>query len=144
MSRDVAAKSASGVGRPRKQPPQDAALKIQQLAAGGCNVKDLAAALGTTREVLSRWMTEDESLALAFAVGRERERQELHDLVMRDARDGEKANVNAMFLLKARHGYREGDPVDSGTPRLQITFNLPGAMSREDFLKTVVNDERDI
>ena len=57
--------------------------------------------------------------------------------MLRDARDGEKPNVNAMFLLKSRHGYREGDPGEQGN-RLNIVFNLPGAMTREDFMKTVV------
>lgn len=128
------------MGRPRKQPPADAAKRVEELAAAGCTVVDLAAALGTTRETLRRWMTEDEALQLAFAVGRERERDELHQMILRDARDGEKPNINAMFLLKARHGYREGEPVESGAPRISVTFNLPGALSPEQYIKTVSNE----
>lgn len=128
------------VGRPRKQPPPDAAKRVEDLAAAGCTVVDLAAALGTTRETLRRWMTENEALQLAFTVGRERERDELHRMILRDARDGEKPNINAMFLLKARHGYREGEPIESGAPRISVTFNLPGAMSPDQYMKTVRNE----
>jgi hypothetical protein len=127
------------MGRPRKQPPADAAKRVEDLAASGCNVVDLAAALGTTKEMLRRWMMEDDALQLAFAVGRERERDELHRMILRDARDGEKPNINAMFLLKARHGYREGEPVESGAPRISVTFNLPGALSPDEYMKTVNN-----
>jgi hypothetical protein len=131
------------VGKPEKRPPPNAAERIERLAADGCtSIVDLAAALRVDRGTLRRWLLEDESLQLAFAIGREKERDELHRILIRDARDGEKPNVNAMFLLKARHGYREGEPADSGIPRVSVTFNLPGAMSRDDFLKTVVSDER--
>lgn len=128
------------IGRPRKQPPLDCAQRIVELAAAGCNKVDLAAQLGTSKDTLNRWLLEDETLQLALATGRERERDELHKLIMRDARDGEKPNINAMFLLKTRHGYREGDLVDNGAARISVTFNLPGAMSRDDFLKTVVSE----
>jgi hypothetical protein len=127
------------VGRPRREPPADAAQRIEQLTAEGRGVVGVAAELGTTREVLRRWMSADPSLQEAFDVGRERERHELHQLMLRDARDGEKPNINAMFLLKCRHGYREGDAGEQGS-RVNITFNLPGALSRDDFMKTVVAD----
>jgi len=127
------------VGRPRKQPPPDAALKIHELAAEGRPIVGIASKLGTTREVLNRWMKESPDLKDAFDAGREAERHELHQILLRDARDGEKPNINAMFLLKARHGYREGDPGEQPS-RVNITFNIPAALSREEYLKTVVKD----
>lgn len=45
--------------------------------------------------------------------------------------------IAAMFLLKARHGYREGDQGETAN-RVSITFALPGAMKPEQF--TVEND----
>jgi hypothetical protein len=120
----------------RKQPPPDVCATIEELAAAGGTIVGIAAALKTTREVLRRWMTENPALQHAFDFGRERERHELHSLLVRDARDGEKPNINAMFLLKARHGYREGDAGEQGS-RVNITFNIPAALSREDFMKTV-------
>lgn len=129
------------MGRPRKQPPVDAAKKIEDFAAQGRGIVAVAVMLGTSRETLRRWMADDPALVEAFERGKEHERHELHSIMMRDARDGEKPNINAMFLLKTRHGYREGDPGEQPN-RINITFNLPGALSREDFLKTVVDDER--
>lgn len=129
------------VGRPRRVPPPDAAQRIEQLAAEGRPIIGIAVQLGTTRETLRRWMTEDTTLQAAFESGRETERHELHQILMRDARDGEKPNIAAIFLLKARHGYREGDPGEQAS-RVNITFNMPGALSREDFLKTAMPDGR--
>jgi hypothetical protein len=128
------------IGKPERRPPADAAQRIEEFAAGGrTTIADLAAAFRVSRDTLRRWLLQDEAMQLAFAIGRERERAELHAIMVRDARDAERPNINAMFLLKSRHGYREGEPVEQG-PRLNITFNLPGALSREDFLKTVVSD----
>jgi hypothetical protein len=41
-----------------------------------------------------------------------------------------------MFLLKSRHGYREGEQEQQGN-RVQITFNLPGAKKPEEFVEEV-------
>ncbi len=122
------------IGRPRKQPPADAAQRIQQLAAEGCNKVNLAAQLGTSAKTLNEWLAADESLQLAFAIGRETERNELHRLILRDARDGEKPNINAMFLLKSRHGYREGDLGDDVSARVNVTINLPATKPMADFI----------
>lgn len=127
------------IGRPPKPPPPNAAKRIEDAAAQGRSLVGVALDMGVAKETLRRWMTEHEALQRAFDTGRERERHELHTLMLRDARDGEKPNVNAMFLLKCRHGYREGDPGEQSS-RLTITFNLPGAQSREEFLKTVIAD----
>jgi hypothetical protein len=124
------------IGRPRKAPPPDAAQRIQQLAAEGRPAAGIAVKLGTTAEVLRRWFTEDSKLREAFEAGREAERHELHQILMRDARDGERVNVNAIFLLKARHGYREGDPGEQAS-RVNVVINLPGALAPADYLKTV-------
>jgi hypothetical protein len=45
----------------------------------------------------------------AYELGKETERQALHALVVASARANKPANVNAFFLLKARHGYVETD-----------------------------------
>lgn len=124
------------VGRPRKLPPMDAAIRIEKLAREGRGVVGVASQLGTTREVLRRWMGEDEALTAAFERGKEAERHELHTILLNGARDGEKPNINAMFLLKARHGYREGDTGDS-VPSVNVQINLPGAMSPDQYKSAV-------
>ena len=74
---------------------------------------------------------EDPVLRQAFDRGRETERHTLHNVLYRAAT--ELGNTTAaMFLLKARHGYREGDQGEQAN-RVQITFTLPGAMQPEQF-----------
>jgi hypothetical protein len=69
-------------------------------------------------------------------VGRKLERHTLHNALYRLATEqGDK--IAAMFLLKARHGYREGDQGDQAN-RVSINFTLPGAMKPEAF--TVENE----
>ena len=128
------------IGRPRKQPPVDAAKRIEELAAQGRGIVAVALLLGTSRETLQRWMTEDPTLQEAFARGKEAERHDLHQMMIRDARDGEKPNVNAMFLLTTRHGYREGDPGEQPN-RVNVTINLPAARPLSDFIE--VSDDAD-
>jgi hypothetical protein len=128
------------IGRPRKDPPVNAKERIFTLAAEGRPIVGVALHLGTTRETLRRWMKENPELEEAFLMGKEEERHEYHQMVARDARDGAKPNVNAFFILQRRHGYREND-VSEQSSRINITFNMPAALSREDYLKKVVNEQ---
>jgi len=119
------------LGRPRKVVPIDAAQKIRELSANGFSLLGVAVGLGTSIATLNRWIEEDENLKIAFSEGREAERHALHNLLYRQAM--EKGNATAaMFLLKSRHGYREGDQGESGN-RVSINFTLPGALTMENF-----------
>jgi hypothetical protein len=94
---------------PRKLPPDGAVEDIQRLAAEGYSQLGIAANFKVSRECFKRWIEEDEALNEAYELGRETERQALHALVVASARANKPANVNAFFLLKARHGYVETD-----------------------------------
>lgn len=55
----------------------------------------------------------------------------MHNLLYRQAMEQGNATA-AMFLLKARHGYKEGD--QSGhAGRVNVTIALPGAMTLQQF-----------
>lgn len=97
------------MGAPRKNPPKDAVTITEQLAAQGYSIIGIAKHLGVTKGTFKRWCEEDELIQQAFEVGRETERQALHSLIVQSAVMNKPANANAMFLLKARHGYREFD-----------------------------------
>jgi hypothetical protein len=97
------------MGAPRKHPPKDAAATIEQLAAQGHAIIGIAKKLGVTKETFKRWCEDDDALQEAFEIGRETERHALHSLIVQSAVLNKPANSNAMFLLKARHGYREND-----------------------------------
>jgi len=124
-------------GRPQKVAPTNAAARIAAYAATGHALVGIARLLGTTKEVLRRWIEEDPALEEALAQGREAERFTLHNVLYRAARKGN--IVAAMFLLKARHGYREGDQAEHAN-RVSINFTLPGAVEPEQF-KVIEHDD---
>jgi hypothetical protein len=118
----------------KKNPPQWCAAETRALAATGHNVRGIAAYFGVSVDVFNRWQEENPEIAEAFSNGREQERMTLHNSLFLQAT--QKGNASAaMFLLKARHGYREGDQSDQSN-RVQVVFNLPGAMTPEQY-KTI-------
>lgn len=107
---------------PRKNPPQGAAEVIQSLAAQGFAPIGIAKHFNVSKDTLKRWLEESASLQEAFEMGRETERQALHALIVQSAAANKPANVNAFFILKSRHGYREND-----SPNTNITVAVPVA-----------------
>jgi len=124
-------KSNAKIGRPLKQPPADAEKVIRELSATGHAIIGIAQALGTSKDTLARWFDENETLKAALDQGREKERHTLHN-VLYQAATVDKNCTAAMFLLKARHGYREGDQNEQAN-RVNIVFQLPGAMPLDQF-----------
>ena len=125
------------IGRPRKKPPGNAVELIRDLAADGFSVRGVAARLGTSQDTLRLWFERHPELHEAFEQGREAERYALHNALYRAAT--EQGNITAsIFLLKSRHGYREGDQSDTAN-RVTINFTLPGAMRMDEF-KVIEHD----
>lgn len=118
-------------GRNRKVAPADAAELIEALAADGWSKLGIAKKLDTSPDTLRRWLDEDELLQDAFDRGRENERHALHSMLFKKAVE-KGDSVAAMFLLKSRHGYREGDQSEQGN-RVSINFQLPAAVALENF-----------
>lgn len=134
---------------PRKQrvavgntPPRGTAQKIREWAAGGSSLKAIARSLGVAPETLNVWMERHPALREAMDAGRDEEHQRIHGAMMKAIADG---NVTAMiFMLKARHGYREHAPVPTGN-KVNITsttFNLPAAASPEEWARARVIDHQ--
>ena len=124
--------------RPLKKPgrkpiaaPANAAAQIMALASDGFSVIGVAHGLGVGKDTLARWLDEDPDLKEAFDQGREMERRALHNQLYRLAMEKDNAPA-AMFLLKARHGYREGDQSDQAN-RVSVNIALPGAMTLQQF-----------
>ena len=118
----------------RKKPPRNAAKILEELAARGVSKKSLALALGCSHTLLNVWLENDPKLQDAIDRGRCSEQEHLHGALYDQAMKG---NVtSAIFLLKARHGYREGEQSDQAN-RVSINFQLPGAMKLEDFTRDV-------
>lgn len=130
------------IGRPRKQPPDDAAEVIRHACATGANKLGVAIALGVSGDVLNRWLDENTDLKEAFDQGREKERQTLHNVLYDCAvgGNGKDSLIASMFLLKARHGYVEGQQ-ESQANRVSLTFNIPAAQPLEKFM--VIDNDPD-
>ncbi len=120
-----------------KTAPANAAERVEALAADGFSIRGVAAGLGASADTLRRWFDEDPELQEAFERGRERERHTLHNALYRAATEQGNASA-AMFLLKARHGYREGDQGDTAN-RVSINFTLPAAMPLDAY-RIIEND----
>jgi len=123
-------------GKTPLQPPAGAAERIQSLAATGHSMVGIARGLGVSKDVLARWLDDEPAFAEALARGRASEEFALHNTLYSIAVDAKEAArdraICAMFLLKARHGYREGDQGVAAN-RVSITFQLPGALTPEQF-----------
>jgi len=113
-------------------PPKNAAEIIREAASTGASVVGIRHLLKCSYEVFSRWLKEFPELQEALDQGREAERRTLHNVLYRTATEGEGRDsiIAAMFLLKARHGYVEGEQPQQGN-RVQINFQLPGAKPLE-------------
>ena len=101
------------------------------MAADGFSVIGIAKRLHTSADTFRRWLEEYPDLNEAFENGRENERWALHNMLYREAM--EKKNIVAgLFLLKARHNYREGEVSDGGN-KVKIVFQLPAALSMSEY-----------
>ena len=105
--------------------------KVYSLASTGWSKRGIARSFDVSLETFNRWMEDYPALGEAFEHGRDGERQTLHNVLYKLAVDKED-KISAMFLLKARHGYREGDQSEQAN-RVAVVFNLPGAMTPEQY-----------
>lgn len=130
------------MGRPQRvaltnKPPRGSEARIRLWASEGATVKGIARSLGVSLETFNTWLERFPKLQAAMDEGREAEHKVLHNSLFKQAQQGN--TTAAIFLLKTRHGYREGDQTPSAN-KVSVTFNLPGAMPLEQFRKGRVID----
>lgn len=124
------------MGRPKKVVPADKLPIIQELAARGVSEKSIAAACGVhDNTVFSRIKREQPEVQEALDRGRAVEHDKLVGVLF-DAATKDGNIVAAMFLLKARHGYKEGE---QQTQQVSVNIALPGAMKPEQYAEKVAN-----
>jgi hypothetical protein len=107
------------------------AAQILALASTGFSKLGIARQLGVSPQTLNRWLEEDAEAEDAYKQGLESERKALHNVLYKLAIE-DRHPASAMFLLKARHAYREGDQSEQSN-RVSVTFNLPGAMTADQY-----------
>lgn len=134
--------SSSGTNGNRKKPKANTAEIVEELASQGHSILNISRALKISKELFYVWREQYPEIETALQHGKEKERHDLHNALYRSAMNG---NVtSAIFLLKARHGYREGDQSDLAN-KVAITFNLPApAQNVDDYMKTVGSNLKQI
>lgn len=116
---------------PAKKPPENAAETILDLAQMGYSIVGIARNLGVSDKTFNKWMKEYPDLKAALDEGRDIEHNALFNSLYLAAT--QKNNMAAaMFLLKTRHGYREGDQKDLANS-VSIEFKLPAAIPADKY-----------
>ena len=107
-------------------PPEAAADIVRKLTSKGCSEISIAKGLGISRKTWEIWRDEYPEIQMAWEEGRGIEHDKLFNVLFEAAT--KKGNViAAMFLLKARHGYRENADFTIQN-KVSITFEVPGAL----------------
>jgi hypothetical protein len=122
--------------RPEKKtvPPGGYKL-IRELAANGAREQDIAQALRMNLRTWMRIKAEDEKALAAWEAGRAVEHEALRGALFEKAIKGNIAA--AIFLLKARHGYRERDEAGAGGERVTVEFKLPAPLAPEQYVELI-------
>ena len=102
------------------------------LASEGADMWTMAHKLGIGRTTLQRLIKDDERVEAAIAIGKAALADECTHLLMTAARKGN--IVAAIYLTKARLGWREGDVAEQ---RPNIVINLPDAQTPEAYMRMV-------
>lgn len=127
----VISRAEDGTGKVTVSP--NGLLLIEAMARDGYSMVSIAKALRIDQVTLRQIRRRDPAVQEALDLGLAANERELVNLLMQQARDGQV--VPAIFLLKAKHGFREGEQREPPVPN--ITINLPGAMSPDDYMKSI-------
>lgn len=112
---------------------------IERLAAEGNADATIAKALGMNRKTFAQYLREDggdERVIEAYYTGKARLADELTDILLTHARNG---NVTAaIYLSKARLGWRDQGPATPAVgSAVQVNIQIPAPMSDAEFKKIV-------
>jgi hypothetical protein len=110
-------------------------ILIERMAREGATDTTIARALKISRETFRSIRQRQPEVDEALARGRAVLEDELTDILLAKARNGE--TVAAIYLTKARCGWREGDtpPSQQVTNNTQVNILIPAPMSEEDFAR---------
>ncbi len=122
------------MGRTKIQLAEKDYSTIRSLAERGVKETDMVKALGISYPTWQRLKEEDERALEVFEEAKKIEEDALVGMLYEKAMQGD--TTSAMFLLKTRHGYKEGaEQVNANQVNVKIT--LPGSMEPKDYLKEV-------
>jgi len=110
--------------------------RIGEMAARGLSERQIASELGIAVATWRGIKGRDRRAAEALDTGRGREESALVGALYKAAT--EKGNVvAAIFLLKARHHYVDQPQPQVPENRVEVTFQIPAPLSREQYKKLI-------
>ena len=116
-------------GRTRRIAAKGLAV-VERMAREGHAYVAIAKALRMHEQTFRRCRKDQPEVQRALDLGLAANEYELTDILMQQAREGN--IVACLFLLKCRHGWREGDAPDQ---RPNIVINLPDSHTPERYLE---------
>jgi len=128
----------SGGPMPRATLTPEGYKALSAMAAEGQDQHSMAAAFGMNRSTLQALIKRDQRAEDAMNVGKALLADELTHHLLRAARKGN--IVAAIYLTKARLGWREGDAPDV---KPNIIINLPDAQTPEAYLRMIELNPKD-
>jgi hypothetical protein len=105
---------------------------LTAMAAEGQDQRTMAKRFGLSQKTLQSIAKRDPEVEEALAVGKAALADELTHLLLANARKGNV--IAAIYLTKARLGWREGDTPDA---RPNIVINLPDAATPEAYMRLI-------
>lgn len=126
-------------GSPKWVTPDGVAF-IEKLARGGHTKRSISAKLRVDHKTLAKIADRQPEVAEALEAGRALHEADLVDALTARALAGDV--VPALFLLKARHGWREGDARDGGGAQVNVqVIQLAAPMTPEQYGKLIDAEE---
>jgi len=126
-----------GASKKRLQ-PRDLSV-LTELASRGVHLPDIARAVGFGRNLFREYLATHEEAQNAIDEGRQMLRDKLVNALVTKALNGD--TIALIFACKCLAGLRENDQPNDSRP--QVTINLPGAMSVEQYAKGLTIEHKD-
>jgi len=129
------------VGRPRiNLRPEDYEL-VEQLAAWGASINTIAKRVGVSYGAMRNILARDSKAKEAFDNGRGHMESQVKNALLKVAIDPEhpKQVTAAIVVLKMFYGYTDQPVQKMPENKVEITFQLPGALSPEQYKKQLLD-----
>ena len=125
------------MGRPRKHLPRNGLAIIRDCASRGVREIDVAKALGMSYRTWKKLRDADPEAKAAWLEAKSIEHDTLYGHAYEIATDPKHPArpTMLMFLLKARHDYRDHGPTDGAEAGVNINLTLPPALDPKQYEK---------
>lgn len=126
---------SNGSGQQRFDLNERGIAKLEELTREGLDIASIAKGLGVNRRTLLEMRKRQPEVEEAFIRGQAALGDEISSILMQHAREGNV--VAAIFLAKARLGWRDQGPTDPNAQQVQVNITMPATLSDEAFRRMI-------